>query len=122
MIKVRLLALAAAALSAGCSHTPTLKQAPVSVAGQVSKVGQPVGNVLVSFHPLDNGHAGSFPVKPDGTFTGELISGNYAYYVAKSTAPNSDATLKKIDPKYYEPDLGRSIAVQDDHKLLIALD
>jgi hypothetical protein len=106
----------------GCSDAPALKQARVSVSGRVSQGGQPVGNVMVSFHPLDNGHVGSFPVKPDGTFLGELVVGNYSYYVAKSTGPNSDAALRKIDPKYYEPDLGRKVAVQGGQELQIALD
>ena len=121
-MKFRLLVLTAAVFGAGCSQTPSLKQAPVSVSGRVSTGGRPVGNLVVSFHPLDNGHVGSFTVKPDGTFIGELIAGHYSYYVGKLTSPNSEAVLKKINPKYYEPDLGRSILVEDSQELLIALD
>jgi hypothetical protein len=106
----------------GCSHAPTLKKAPVSVAGRVSRGGHPVGNVMVSFQPLDKGHVGNFAVKPDGKFTGELIVGDYAYFVGKSTAPNSEAALKKIDPKYFEPDLARRISIEDGQDVLIALD
>ena len=122
---MRLIAIVIVALAMGtigCSPGPSLKGAPTNVSGKVSRAGQPVGDVLVSFHPLDHGHLSSFPVKPDGTFQGELISGNYAYYVGKSTAPKSEATLKKIDPKFYEADLGRSVAVQAGQELVIALD
>jgi hypothetical protein len=106
----------------GCTQAPAVKQPPVSVSGRISEGGRPVGNVMVSFHPLDHGHVGSFPVKPDGTFQGELIAGDYAYYVSKLPAPSSEAVLKKVDPKYFEPDLERRIAVVADEPLVIALD
>ena len=111
-----------AAGSLGCSETPPLKGAPLSVSGRMAQGGKPVGNVVVWFHPLDNGHLQNLPVSADGTFHGELISGNYSYYVAKSPAPNSALALKKIDPKYFEPDLGRSINVEFGKDLVLALD
>ena len=117
-----ILVVAILVLMAGCSQSPALRQAPVSVSGRVSKGGQPVGNVVVSFHPLDQGHLRSLPVNSDGTFAGELIAGNYAYYVGPSSAPTSQATLARIDAKYYEPDLGRSVAVEPGKELVIALD
>jgi hypothetical protein len=110
------------ALSVGCSNAPTLKKAPVSVAGRVSRGGQPLGNVMVTFQPLDQGHLGSFAVTPDGKFSGELIAGNYSYYVGKLTTPSSDAALKRIDPKFLEADLERRILVEDGQQVLIALD
>ena len=76
------------------------------------KGGQPVGNVVVSFQPLDNGHLSSLPVNPDGSFAGNLIVGNYAYYVGPTAAPTSKAALCGISTtKYYEPDMSRSVAV-----------
>jgi hypothetical protein len=88
----------------------------------VAQGGKPVGNVVVWFHPLDNGHLQNLSVNIDGTFHGELIGGNYSYYVAKSPAPNSALALKTIDPKYFEPDLGRSVNVEFGKELLLALD
>jgi hypothetical protein len=120
-MRVQLLVLAAA-VCVGCSNAPTLKKAPVSIAGLVSRGGQPVGNVIITFQPLDQGHMGSFAVASDGKFCGELIAGNYSYYVGKLTAPNSDAALKRVDPKYLEPDLERSILIEDGQDVLIALD
>jgi hypothetical protein len=75
-----------------------------------------VGNVVVWFHPLDSGHLQSLSVNTDGTFAGELIGGSYSYYVDKSPAPDSAAALRKINPRYYEPDLGRSIDVESARK------
>ena len=115
-----LVVIAAGAI--GCSKPTTLKQEPVSVSGKVSQSGKPVGNVVVWFHPLDNGHLESLPVNTDGTFAGELIGGKYSYYVGKSLAPNSTAALKKVDPKYYEPDLERSINVEFGKEIDLALD
>jgi hypothetical protein len=122
-MKLNALLLAAISLVVvGCSQPTRLNEAPISVSGKVSQGGQPVGDVLVSFQPLERGHPGNFPVNPDGTFQGELIPGNYAYFVGKSTAPKSEAALKKIDPKFYEPNLERKVAIEDGQELLIALD
>jgi hypothetical protein len=112
---------AALLLAAGCSKEQAKRQGPVSITGKLTQAGQPVGNVVVTFRPLDNGFEGSFPVKPDGAFAGELVAGNYAYFVAKSTAPNADAALKKVDPKFYEPDLTRSVVIEPGKEVLIAL-
>jgi hypothetical protein len=106
----------------GCSGGSTIKQARISVTGKVARHGQPVGNVMVSFHPLDEGYVASFPVNPDGTFRGELIAGTYSYYVGKSTAPTSEAVLRTVDPKFLEPNLDRRIAVVSGQELLLALD
>ena len=106
----------------GCgSPQPGLKSTPVSEVGKVSLAGQPVGNVAVSFQPLDNGHQKSLPVKPDGTFQGELISGKYAYSLVQST-PESQQVLGKIPPQYLEPDLQRTVQVAPGQELVIALD
>src|SRR5215213_11587340 len=103
MFRLKAIMLAAVAAGAvGCTDAPTLKEGPVSVSGKVSQGGKPVGNVIVWFHPLDNGHLKSLPVNADGSFLGELVGGNYSYYVAQSSAPSSAAALKKIDPKYHE--------------------
>lgn len=111
-----------AAGAIGCSGATTLKETPVSITGKVSQGGKPVGDVVVWFHPLDNGHVESLPVSSDGKFNGELIVGNYSYYVGNSPAPTSAAVLKKIDPKYYQPDLARSINVEDGKEIILALD
>jgi hypothetical protein len=115
-----LFALALGAL--GCSSSVEQRQAKVSVTGKVSHGGQPVGNVLVAFHPLDNGFLGTFPVKPDGSFGGELVAGNYSYYVTKAEAPNAEVALKNIDPKFLEPNMERKVSVAHGQGLLIALD
>ncbi len=106
----------------GCgAPQPGLKGTPVSVSGKISQAGQPVGNVAVSFHPLDNGHLTSFEVSPDGTFQGELISGRYAYSIAQSTAKDSLQILNKIAPQFTEPDLQRAVNVEAGQTLEIVL-
>lgn len=122
-LNVHALALATISCAViGCTQPTTLKEAPVNVTGKLSKAGQPLGDILVSFQPLDHGHLASFPVKPDGTFQSELIPGNYAYYVAKSAGPKADAALKRVDPKFLEPDLTRIVTVESGQELAIALD
>jgi hypothetical protein len=111
-----------AAGTLGCSDAAALKSAPVSVSGKVAQGGKPLANVVVWFQPLDNGHLASLPVNSDGTFRGELIGGRYAYYVGQLPSPNSAAALKKIDSKYYEPNLERSVHVEFGKEIILALD
>ena len=107
---------------AGCSSKPAARTAPMAVTGKVTHAGQPVKDVVVTFQPLDVGHVGAFPLKADGTFQGELIAGNYTYYVASSASPTSAAALKKFDPKFHEANLERSIAVAPGQEIILALD
>jgi hypothetical protein len=109
------------ALGCGASQ-PGLKNAAVGVTGKVTQGGQPVGNVAVSFHPTDNGYLTNLPVRPDGTFQGELISGTYAYSIAPSPAAESAQALSKIAPQYLEPDLQRTVKVEAGQEVLIVLD
>jgi hypothetical protein len=122
-MKLHALALTIAALTVvGCSQPTRLNDAPVAVSGKLSRGGEAVGDVQVSFQPLQQGHPVTLPVSADGTFQGELIPGNYAYFIATSSLPKSAAAIKKIDPKYLEPNLTRSIDVQAGQTLAIVLD
>ena len=71
----------------GCSSEVRRKATPVNVTGKVSQSGRPLGGMVMIFQPLGDGHMREFPVQKDGTFNGELISGKYAYYVAKPAIP-----------------------------------
>jgi hypothetical protein len=104
----------------GCGSQVRLKGAPVSVSGKVSQGGQPVGALVMVFQPLGDGHVREFSVQKDGTFNGELVSGEYAYYVAKPAA--AAQAPKKLSPKYFEADLSRTVAVEAGKQLTIALD
>ena len=107
---------------AGCGSQVKLKGAPVSISGKVSQGGQPVGGMVMVFQPLGDGHVREFPVQKDGTFNGEIVSGEYAYYVAKPTVPGAAQALKKLSPKNFEADLSRTVAVEAGKQLAIALD
>jgi hypothetical protein len=113
--------LAAVICFAGCSPGVDLKQAPVSVSGKVSHGGQPLGGVVVVFQPLKDGHMREFPLRKDGTFNGELISGEYAYYLLKSTAITAPA-LRKLSPAYFQADPSRTVTIEPGKQLAIALD
>ncbi|MCI0335849.1 MAG: hypothetical protein L0228_21795 [Planctomycetes bacterium] len=106
----------------GCSSEVKMKGAPVSVSGKVSQSGQPFGGMVMTFHPLGDGHVREFPVHKDGTFNGELVSGTYAYYVAKPIVPGAAQALRKLPPKYFEADLSRTVTVELGQQLSIALD
>src|SRR3954453_21339008 len=87
---------------AGCSSQMKLKGPSVSLSGKVLRGGQPVSGMVMIFHPLGDGHVREFPLRKDGTFNGELICGEYAYYVAKSNVPGAAQAPLKLSPKYFE--------------------
>jgi hypothetical protein len=123
MKRIAILLTAASTLaSVGCSRSTAPRSGPVPVAGKVTRAGKPVADVVVTFQPMDVGHPGIFPVKADGTFQGDLIEGKYMYYVAKGATPSSPAVLAKIDAKFQEPNLERSIAIAPNQEIQIALD
>jgi hypothetical protein len=106
----------------GCGSGVTLKSAPVRVSGKVSQSGRPVGGMVMVLQPLGDGHVKELPVHKDGTFSAELISGEYAYYVAKPAAPRAAQALNKLSPQYFEADLSRTVNVESGQQLAIALD
>jgi hypothetical protein len=105
----------------GCGSKANLKDAPVAITGKVSQGGQPVGGVVMIFQPLGDGHVREFSVQKNGTFNGKLISGKYAYYVAKPTVPAAAQALRKLPPKYFEADLSRTVAVESGNPIAIEL-
>jgi hypothetical protein len=109
-------------LVVGCGVQPGLKSVPVDITGKVSQKGQPIGDVAVTFQPLDKGHVKSLPVKPDGSFEGSMISGTYAYSITQSTSANATTALAKVDPQYLEPNLQRTVTIEPGKEVLIALD
>jgi hypothetical protein len=115
-------ALLLVALVVGCGMQPGLKSAPVDITGKVSQKGQPIGDVSVTFQPLDKGHMKSLQVKPDGSFEGSLISGTYAYSITQSTGANATTALAKVDPQYLEANLQRTVTIEPGKEVLIALD
>jgi hypothetical protein len=78
--------------------------------------------MVMVFQPLDDGHMRELPVGKDGTFNGELITGDYAYYVAKPSTAGAGQTMAKLSAKYFEADLSRKVTVETGGQLAIALD
>lgn len=120
-IVVLLLSLLA---SGGCSPAVELKGEPAVVRGKLTNSGgQPVGGVLLTLQPLEDGHLAPLEVAADGTFQGELVPGTYAYSLGKSSkARNSAQSLKQVDAKFLEPDLNRTVTVTPGSELAIALE
>jgi hypothetical protein len=106
----------------GCGSRAKLKGSPVSVSGKVSQGSQPVSGMVMIFQPLGDGHVREFSIRKDGTFNGELVSGEYAYYVAKPAVRGSAPPPMRLAPKYFEADLSRTVMVEPDKMLAIALD
>ncbi len=107
----------------GCGSSATPMPASSVVKGKLeTSAGKPIGNVLLTLQPLGDGHPAPLQVSEDGTFEGEIVPGKYAYFVAKSSAKNSEQALKLVDSKYYEASMARTVNVQAGQELRIAVE
>jgi hypothetical protein len=119
---VRFLITSMLVVGLGCSQGAKLKAPPVNISGNVTQGSRPVGGVAIVFQPLGDGHMREIAVHKDGTFSGELVSGEYAYYVAKPAQLVLGQPAAKLAAKYFQADLSRTITVEPDKLLAIALD
>lgn len=106
----------------GCSSGSRLKGETVAVSGAVTQAGKPVKDLVVAFQPLADGHLTTLPVSRDGSFSGNMVTGQYAYYVVPTSQASSLQTLKRIDPKYHQADMTRTITVSGAEAIEVALD
>jgi hypothetical protein len=110
-------------ITAGCGSAAFPLDEPVAVKGKLSSKGSAVGDILLTFQPLGNGHLTPVEVGSDGLFECQLIPGEYAYFVGKSAkSAGSEKSLSRVDPKYREPALDRKVAVPADQDLAISFD
>ncbi len=117
-----LFVLVALSVLAGCSSQVAVREESGKVTGKLSsKDGQPIKSVALTFQPLDSGLPATFQVSENGDFEGEMHSGKYTYYVGKSSSKNSDLTLKKIDAKFLDSSMDRTIVVTPGKELLVVL-
>ena len=119
---MRFLVLALLTLLVGCGPAIREMAAPTSTKGKVTLKGQPFGDVNIALQPLGDGHPRSIPVAVDGTFQGELSPGKYVFSVVQSSSKTSEQALKKVDPKYYESSMERTVVVAAGEDLTIALE
>ena len=109
--------------SVGCGSAAIPMGAMTTVHGKLeTNSGNPVGGILLTLQPLGDGHPAPMEVAENGTFKGDAVPGKYAYYVGKSSAKNSEQSLKKVNDKYQQADMGRTVTVQAGQELRIALD
>lgn len=107
----------------GCGSSGTPLPTPVSVSGTLEMSdGKPIGGLQLTLFPMEGQHPAYINVADDGKFKVETISGKYSYFVGKSTAKNSEANLKKINPKFHEADLTRSVVVAEGQDLKVVVE
>jgi len=117
-----LIVLLSLASLAGCAYNAPLMSESVDVTGKVTSAGAPVGDLVVTFQPLESGHMTPVTVASDGSFQAKMVPGKYAYFVSTGSGTEGMAG-SKLPPKFFEPDLGRFISVTPDQSSFeIALD
>ena len=119
---VRILMLALVTCLVGCGPSIREMAAPSATKGKVTLKGQPFGDVTISVQPLGDGHPKTIPVAADGTFQSDLSPGKYVFSVGQSSSKASEQALKKVDTKYYDTSMDRSVVVSAGEDLIIALD
>jgi hypothetical protein len=109
------------AFLAGCGPKIEMLTEPVSISGKLTAAGAPVGNVLLTLNPIEQGYPLPMQVGADGSFSGKAVPGKYVYAVsAKEDEPGS---IDKVPAKYRDTDLTRTITVTADQSTIdIALD
>lgn len=101
----------------GCKgYVTTTPGVSVEVTGRVlSPDGTPVAPANVYFQATGgSAQPASFAIGTDGTFTGKMISGQYAYSVVPAVGPESrksETLLKTLPENYTKMSLSRQIDV-----------
>jgi hypothetical protein len=117
-----LLCLLALVMTSGCGVSAPPMSSTVPITGKLELAeGKPIGGLLLTLFPLEGQHPVYIEVADDGEFKSEAIAGKYAYFVAKSTAKNSEQNLKKVDAKLHEADSSRTVLVRAGQELKIVL-
>lgn len=94
----------------GCGMNPGQVADSVPVTGQVTfGDGKPVKEVLLSLQPMDCGSMASLKVGGDGTFSGKVVPGKYAYFFGPQDGKT--AALKAVPKEYRAAHMERTVVV-----------
>lgn len=109
MLRTNLTALAVAAALLGCGMNPGPVAEPVQVNGKVVTAdGRPVGGVVLQLQPTKAGVPAAFRLKEDGTFSGPIVPGKYAFYFERGASAEA---FQQIPRKYHQASLDQLIDV-----------
>ena len=124
MLKIGFICCALLAM-VGCSGTPPMVADAQPVSGTLMFAdGKPVPNVMVQLQPLGEGHLVMMEVDEAGNFTGQVIPGEYAYFITQSAKlknPKSGG-LSKVPPAYQEASMERKITVNPKGDLNLTIE
>jgi hypothetical protein len=119
---IRLLSvLMGLAFLVGCGPKIEILAEPISISGKLTAASAPVGGVTLTLQPLERGHLLPMQVGPDGSFSGQVVPGKYAYFVTASEA--DPAAIEKVTAKFREADMTRTVTISAENSTVdIALD
>lgn len=118
------ISIVAIATCVGCADNVELLTTNSTFTGKLTAAdGAPVGNVLLSLQPLETGHPVLLEVDEQGSFKGEGVPGEYAYFVAKSAKKGAaaEAALKKVPAEFLEANMTRKVKLGESSELAITL-
>lgn len=109
-------ALMGLVLLTGCGPRIEMKSDPVSVSGKLTVSGGAVGDVVLTLQPLDHGHLVPMTVGTDGSFSGKVIPGKYAYFV--SANEDNPGAIDKVPADFRQASMDRTITVTSGQSTL----
>lgn len=98
-------------LVTGCSSNGREISASEKISGKVVLPnGQPARDVQIYFQPLDtDGRPETLPVGTDGSFSGEMVPGKYAFAI--QPAAGKAAAHKAIPSQYHEANMKHQVSL-----------
>ncbi len=108
----------------GCSGDVELLDEPAAFSGKLTNAdGSPVGNVLLTLQPLENGHPVLLEVDASGKFQGVGVPGEYVYFLGASAKPSSSghAALKKISADFLQANMEHKLKIGESPELNVQL-
>lgn len=98
----------------GCGVRVTPVADFVPIKGKVMAATGPVTEANIVLQPTKTGYMKTVPLKEDGSFSVDLIPGEYAYYFSPTNEQEPEAleAFQKIPAKFQQGDLKRTVTVQ----------
>jgi hypothetical protein len=105
----------------GCGGDRGRVADPAPVTGRIiSADGNAVKDVFLTLQPVDSGAMAGLKVGGDGTFSGKVVPGRYAYFLGPQEGKGA-AALKAVPEKYQTASMERTVQVRSGGELHIKL-
>jgi len=100
----------------GCGPKIEMKPGQVSVSGKLTVSGGTVGDVLLTLQPVELGDMATIKVGTDGSISGKVTPGKYAYFVTANE--DNPGAIDKVPADFRQASMDRTITVTSGQSTL----